>query len=246
MSAPVEVLNNPSSRIILVCDHASNHVPQWLNGGSLGLNGSDMGRHVAIDVGAAGVTRRLADILDASAVLSNFSRLVVDPNRGETDPTLIMQICDGSIVPANRTITPEDRERRLDRCYRPYHAAIEATLAEVDEPVVISVHSFTPRMWAGPKRPWNIGVLSSTDRRIADPLIKILNEETDFVIGDNLPYAGQLPNDTLKRHALGPGHPHALLEIRNDQIETESAQIEWADMLAPILRQAIDCATRTS
>ena len=244
MPLPFEVYNrNRSSRIVLVCDHATNHVPQWLNGGSLGLDGNDMGRHVAHDIGAAGVTRRLSEILDAPAVLSNYSRLVIDPNRGETDPTLIMQICDGVVVPANRKISPEDRERRLIRCHRPYHGAISSVLDKIDEPVVLSIHSFTPRMWTGPRRPWNIGVLSSTDRRIADPLLAALDDRTGLVVGDNRPYAGQLPDDTLNRHAFRSGYLHALIEIRNDHIETESGQHEWADFLAPMLRRVVDCVT---
>ncbi len=241
---PFNVCNrNRSSRIVLICDHATNHVPRWLNGGSLGLDGSDMGRHVALDIGAAGVTRHLADTLDATAVLSNFSRLVIDPNRGETDPTLIMQICDGIVVPANRSISPRDRERRLNRCHRPYHETISSVLDEIDEPVVLSIHSFTPRMWTGPTRPWNIGVLSSTDRRIADPLLALLNDQGGLVVGDNRPYAGRLPGDTIDRHAFQFGRPHALIEIRNDQIETESSQREWADFIAPMLRRVVDCVT---
>ncbi len=244
MSLPFEIHDsNRSSRIVLICDHATNHVPQWLDGGSLGLNGSEMGRHVAQDVGAAGVTRRLSEILGATAVLSDFSRLVIDPNRGESDPTLIMQICDGTVVPANRTVSPEDRERRLNRCYRPYHRAISSVLDEVDDPVILSIHSFTPRMWTGPMRPWNIGVLSSTDRRIADPLLAALDDRTGLVVGDNRPYAGQLPDDTLNRHAFQSGLPHALIEIRNDQIEKESCQLEWAEFLAPILRRIVDHVT---
>lgn len=241
---PFKVYNrNRSSRIVLVCDHATNHVPQWLNGGSLGLNGRDMGRHVALDVGAAGVTRHLADTLGATAVLSNFSRLVIDANRGETDPTLIMQICDGIVVPANRSISSRDRKRRLNRCHRPYHGTLSSVLDEIDDPVVLSIHSFTPRMWTGPKRPWNIGVLSSTDRRIADPLLALLNDHAGLVVGDNRPYAGRLPGDTIDRHAFQSGRPHALIEIRNDQVEAESSQLEWAEFLAPILRRVVDCAT---
>ena len=242
---PFNVYNrNRSSRIVLICDHATNHVPQWVNGGSLGLNGSDMVRHVAQDIGAAGVTRHLADTLDATAVLSDFSRLVIDPNRGENRPDPDHADLRWHRRAGKQVDQPSGPgSPRLNRCHRPYHETISSVLDEIDDPVVLSIHSFTPRMWTGPKRPWNIGVLSSTDRRIADPLLALLNEHVGLVIGDNRPYAGRLPGDTIDRHALQSGRPHALIEIRNDQIETESSQLEWAEFLAPILRRVVDCAT---
>jgi len=112
------------SRWLVTCDHAANTVPDFVAGGSLGLTDEDMERHIAYDVGAAGLTEALAELLDAPAILSNFSRLVIDPNRGEDDPTLLMKLYDGSIIPANRHAGPEELERRLDACYRPYHAAL--------------------------------------------------------------------------------------------------------------------------
>ena len=245
MQNPVfEIHNrNPESPIVLLCDHASNYVPEWLNGGSLGLNAEDMDRHIAYDIGAAGLTRRVSDFLDASAILSGFSRLAIDANRGESDPTLIMRISDGLVVPANRSIGKGDRERRIALCHRPYHAAIETLLNDIINPVVVSIHSFTRRMQIGGDRPWHVGVLSSEDRRLANPLLAGFARQPGLVAGDNQPYAGRLQGDTIDRHAFRHGHPHALIEIRNDGIKTESGQAEWAQFLAPLLKRAVASAT---
>lgn len=107
------------SRWLVTCDHATNRVPDWVGGGDLGIAPEDMARHIAYDIGAAGLARELARRLDAPAILSDFSRLVIDPNRGEDDPTLLMRIYDGTVIPANRHAGPAERERRLERLYRP-------------------------------------------------------------------------------------------------------------------------------
>lgn len=128
---------------LITCDHANNTVPDFVNSGDLGLAQADMQRHIAYDIGAAGVTRALADILDAPAILSNFSRLVIDPNRGMDDPTLLMKLYDGTIIPGNRTADDAERQRRINGCYTPYHTAYE-TLAKRPNTVLVSIHSFTP------------------------------------------------------------------------------------------------------
>ena len=225
---------------LLTCDHATNAVPAAVGGGDLGLPAADMGRHIAYDVGAAGVTRRLADLLDAPAILSTFSRLVIDPNRGEDDPTLLMKLYDGTVIPGNRHADEAELERRKALCYTPYHDAVERLAStRPDNSVYLAIHSFTPRLNGRVPRPWQIGVLHAYDGRFAVPLIERLKEEPDLIVGDNEPYSGALSGDSVDRHALHHGRPNALIELRHDLIDTEETQIAWAERLAPIMRDAL-------
>jgi predicted N-formylglutamate amidohydrolase len=227
-------------RWLVSCDHASNRVPDWVGGGSLGIGPQDMARHIAWDVGAAGLARALARRLDSPAILSDFSRLVIDPNRSEADPTLVMQLYDGTIIPANRHITPQAVEERLDRLYRPYHAAYARLAARQADTAIIAIHSFTPCLKGRPPRPWHVGVLHShLDGRLAHPLIARLKHEPDLCIGDNEPYAGHLPGDAIDRHALATGRHNALIELRSDLIGEAGEQDHWAARLAPILTAAL-------
>lgn len=229
------------SRWVVTCDHASNRVPPEV-GGDLGLPVQDMARHIAYDVGAAGVARTLGAALDAPVILSNFSRLVIDPNRGEDDPTLLMKIYDGSIIPANRAADAAEVERRLSLFHRPYHRAIEGLIATRNAPVIVAIHSFTPQLRGRAPRPWHVGVLYAGDTRLALPLLARLNAEPDLCVGDNEPYSGHLPGDALYRHGVETGHPHVLIEVRNDLIETAEAQRAWGLRLAPMLDAALRIA----
>ena len=229
---------NRASRWLITCDHATNTVPPDL-GGTLGLPDSDMSRHIAFDPGAAGVVRALADALEAPAILSNFSRLVIDPNRGEDDPTLLMRLYDGSVIPGNRNADATEKQRRLDAYYRPYHKALEALAGRRNDTVIVSVHSFTRQLKSRPSRPWHIGILHGYDRRLSDPLIARLEAEPDLVVGRNQPYPGHLPGDAIDRHALHHGRQNTLIELRNDLIETEAAQAAWGARLAPMLTAAL-------
>jgi predicted N-formylglutamate amidohydrolase len=241
-SDPFHVLNPAgASRWVILCDHASNHVPEAV-GGTLGLTPADMARHIAFDPGTAGVSAALADLLDAPAVLSDFSRLVIDPNRGEDDPTLLMKLYDGTIIPANRDADARERERRLTLFHRPYHAAVGRLLDARDAPVIVSVHSFTPQLRGRAPRPWEVGVLFSDDRRLSDPLLAHLRAQGDIVVGANQPYSGNLPGDTMDRHAISHGRLHVLIELRNDLIFREAGQREWAARLAPLLQAALEDA----
>jgi len=234
--------NHPAmAGLVLVCDHASNAVPPGI--GDLGLPPGDMGRHIAWDVGARGVTLGLAVRLGAGAVLSTFSRLVIDPNRGEDDPTLVMRLCDGSIIPANRRVDRVEIERRMNAYHRPYHTAIRAAIdviAEAGEtPVLVSIHSFTPRFRGRARRPWHVGVLWDRDDRLVRPMLARLRAEDGLVVGDNEPYTGQLYGDCMWTHGTGRGLPHVLIEIRNDLIESLDGQAGWAARLAPMIRDAV-------
>lgn len=227
-------------RWLVTCDHASNHVPDWL-GGDLGIPAEDMARHIAWDVGAAGVASELGRLLDSPVILSGFSRLVIDPNRGEDDPTLVMQLYDGTIIPANRHISAKRVEERLDRLYRPYHAAYARLAALRADRVIVAVHSFTPCLRGRAPRPWQVGVLySHLDERFSKPLIARLMAEPDLCIGDNEPYSGHLPGDAIDRHALRLGRQNTLIEVRNDLIATPAQQAHWAARLAPILTKTLE------
>ncbi len=231
------------SGVIVVCDHASNAIPsEYAN---LGLPPSELKRHIAWDVGASGVARTLAEKLSAPAVLSRFSRLLIDPNRGEDDPTLIMRISDGSVIPGNACCDAKERERRLTRFYRPYDRAIaqtiDAFLAAGQRPALVSVHSFTP-LWRGVPRPWQVAVLyDPRDPDFSQAVREALKKANpDLIIGDNEPYRGGLPGDTMDRHGFSRGLPHVLIELRQDLLTDEDRQRQWALRLAEAVRVALD------
>ncbi|MEM1430978.1 MAG: N-formylglutamate amidohydrolase [Pseudomonadota bacterium] len=225
---------------LITCDHATNTVPADVRGGSLGLGQADMGRHIAYDPGAAGISLALGELLQAPVVTSNFSRLVIDPNRGEDDPTLLMRIYDGTVIPGNRYVDEAELQHRLTHCYRPYHDAVARIAARHDRTVICAVHSFTEQLRGRAPRPWHVGVLHShLDSRLAHALIARLEAEDDIVVGDNEPYGGHLPGDSIDRHALQNGFPNVLIEVRQDLIERQEDQRAWAERLAPLLRGAL-------
>ena len=226
-----------AGRWLVTVDHATNRVPADIGGGSLGISDQDMARHIAYDVGALGLARALGHLLDSPVIASDFSRLVIDPNRGEDDPTLLMKLYDGSVIPANRSADAAETTRRLAAYHRPYHAAY-AKLAASD-PAIVAIHSFTPQLVGRPKRPWNIGILFADDRRLADPVIARLQARGDLTVGINEPYDGHLPGDSIDRHALRQGRLNILIEVRNDLIETSKDQEVWAALLAPLLQSAL-------
>ncbi|CAH2394414.1 N-formylglutamate amidohydrolase [Mesorhizobium ventifaucium] len=236
--APFDIVEGDRKRgIVLLADHARRDLPEEY--GSLGLPAAEFDRHIAYDIGVETVTRELAALLGVPAVLANFSRLLIDPNRGEDDPTLIRQLYDGTVISGNYPLVWEERERRLDGFYRPYHDAVGAMIASVAQacasaPFILSVHSFTPFM-QGFVRPWHVGILWDRDDRVARPLIDMLAEDKSLIVGDNEPYDGALRGDTMFRHAIVNGFAHALIEIRQDLIADRQDAVAWAERLAPIV-----------
>ena len=228
------------SRILLLCDHASNHLPPEY--GTLGLPETELSRHIAYDIGAAAVTRALAAQLSCPAVLSRHSRLLIDLNRGADDPTLIMRISDGAVIAGNRHLDGVERARRIARYYAPYHGAIAAivdqAVAAGTVPVLLSIHSFTPA-WKDVPRPWHGAVLWDKDPRLALPLLAALRAEPGLVIGDNEPYSGVLMGDTLWQHGSARGIAHAIVEIRQDLIEMPAGQNAWAGRLARVMGEVL-------
>ncbi len=233
----VEVIaGDCATGLLLLCDHAANAMPPEL--GSLGLPPEQLERHIAYDIGAAEMTRALAGALGAPAVLSHFSRLLIDPNRGLDDPTLVMRLSDGALVPGNRHLDEAGVAERITRFYAPYDAAItaaiERALAAGHPPAIVSMHSFTP-FWKQAARPWHVGVLWDDPGALAKLLIAALRREKDLVVGDNEPYAGGLPGDTIDRHATRRGLPDVLIEVRQDLIATSHAARGWGLRLAAVL-----------
>lgn len=242
------VLGGTTARgLIILCDHASNSLPSEY--GTLGLPAAELERHIAWDIGAAGVTRHLSAALGVPAVLTLYSRLLIDPNRGEDDPTLIMRLSDGAIIPGNRFLDATERQRRIERYYRPYHAAIRKLITCVTAagktPVLLGMHSFT-KNWKGQPRPWHAGVLWEGDRRIAIPLLKALKAEGDLIVGDNQPYPGQYEGDTLWQHGTQTGLPFCSLEIRQDLITGDADQRAWAGRLARIISAVLDAPLKSA
>jgi len=240
---PAAEIVNPAggAPLLLLCDHASNAVPKSLHG--LGVDPSALRLHVAWDIGAAEVARRLAARFDAPLVLSGYSRLVIDCNRRPDHPASIPAESDGVAVPANRNLDGAAAERRRLACFQPYHDAIDRLLAGFAArklvPAVLSIHSFTP-VFAHEARPWQVGVLWNRDPRIPEPLLAALRADPRIAVGDNQPYDARDDHGySMKRHTEEAGLPHALIEIRQDLIDTRHGAEEWAyrigDALSPIL-----------
>lgn len=241
--APVHILGETRpSRWLILCDHATNVIPPWLNGGTLGLPLAEMERHIAYDLGAAGVAVRLGEQLNAPVILSNFSRLVIDPNRGEDDPTLVRRLYDETIIAGNRHATAQEIESRLEHCYRPYHETVERVAARRNDTVIVSIHTYTPQLRHKERRPWHIGLLFADDTRLSYPLADLLREDQDIVVGLNEPYSGYLAGDTIDRHALRKARHNTLIELRNDLVEDDAGQKAWADRLSALLPKALQSA----
>jgi predicted N-formylglutamate amidohydrolase len=235
--APFEVYNEiGAAPVLLVCDHASRFIPRAL--ANLGLSEAELCRHIAWDIGIAEVTKGLARRLDATAVLSHFSRLVVDPNRADEDHTLVPAVSDGVAIPGNRDVTPQVRAVRIAEFHAPYHAAVEQTLLAVmrrhKAPALVSMHSFTPVM-DGRERPWHIGILWDHDGRLPVPFMEALRAR-GIAVGDNEPYSGRdVQGYTLRRHAEAHGLLNVLIEVRQDLIDTHHGAVEWTATLGAAL-----------
>ena len=232
------VAGDLSCGILLLCDHASNDVPSTYR--DLGLPAAQFQRHIGYDIGAKALTLALAKHLNAPALMTTYSRLLIDPNRGEDDPTIVMRLSDGAVVPGNATIDAAERQKRIEQFHRPYHELIATTLDKMMEaappPVIISMHSYTP-VWRGVPRPWHAGILWDMDDRAVRPILDGLGAQNGIVVGDNEPYDGALKNDTMYQHATLRGLAHALIEVRQDLIADEAGVTEWTERLLPILAE---------
>jgi predicted N-formylglutamate amidohydrolase len=218
---------------VILCDHASNHIPAELN--RLGLDPPDLARHIAWDIGAAGVARELTYLLDSTAILCGTSRLVVDCNRHPGAVDLIPEVSDGTAIPGNRNLTEQAKHSRIDRWFTPYHNEIEAVLDARVKPLVLSIHSMTPVL-AGVPRPWQISLSSHTDRSIVDPLLAALRRPGDITVGDNQPYDLDPAFDySVPFHAMRSHLPYLQIEFRQDEVADAKGQAAWARRLAAAL-----------
>lgn len=214
--------------IVAVCDHASNHVPDDID---LGIRPALLERHIAWDIGAAGVVEQLARTHGMAAHLACVSRLVIDLHREEDSSGLIAEESDGHPIPGN---IGADRSARIERFHRPYHDALGAWLDRAEPKLMVSIHSFTPELESkSQERPWEVGLLYNQDDRAARHAIRLF-EEQGCTVGDNQPYSGRQLNSTMNRHAEAHGRPYCNIEIRNDLIETEAGQTHWAAIIADV------------
>jgi len=234
---PFVIMNGKSTLpILLVCDHASRRFPEVL--GTLGLDPVALRCHLALDIGAGPLTERLATTLSATAVLCQYSRLIVDCNRLLMDPSAFLEFGDGIVVPGNRNLQPEDKKVRADEIYWPYHGAVESEVERLGAagrpPIFVAVHSFTPVL-NGESRLCEMGVLWDTDRMTAEIFLHDLRE-AGFHVGDNEPYSGKAPHDfTVDQHAESIGLPHVGIEIRQDLIDDEQGIAEICGVLQSII-----------
>lgn len=238
VEAAVRVSNpDGKSAFIIVCDHASNHIPAEF--GTLGLDAASLSSHIAWDPGAIEVARRLSDRLDATLVESSVSRLVADCNRPLDAHDLVPERSELTVIPGNTGLSVEGRERRIALAHAPFHErlarVVDDRLAQSRETLLVAIHSFTP-VFMGVPRPWQVGVIHDGDMALARPVMDALLTEKDLDVGDNEPYS---PADrvyyTLERHARALGLRAVMIEIRNDEIRTDAGQSLWGDRLAAIL-----------
>ena len=245
---PAIVTNSGTrSPFLLLGDHASRDIPARLS--DLGLQNHDLTRHIAWDIGVAGLGRRLANHLDAPFIAQRYSRLVIDCNRDPVRPDSIPKISDGSPIPGNRRLTSAERDRRIAEVFTPYHRRITEELdarAALGLPtVVIALHSFTPVM-AGVARPWRYGVLHLGDSAFSEATLARLRAEPDAgVVGDNEPYQMDLVDFTIPHHAIGRGLDYLELEVRQDLLTDEAGLDTVADLLARLLPAALADVGRT-
>jgi predicted N-formylglutamate amidohydrolase len=235
---PVTVYNaDAASPFLLVADHAGNLMPRAL--GRLGLVEAELQRHIAWDIGIAGLGRLLADALDAMLIQQNYSRLVIDCNRPLDAASSIPPISESTAIPGNAGLTETNKAARATEIFRPYHERIEAELERRRKAgragALVSLHSFTP-VFKGEARPWHAAVLYNRDPRFAHRLIALLNMEKEFTIGENVPYTVSDATDyTIPVHAERRGLHHVLIEIRQDLLADESGRSGWALRLARLL-----------
>ena len=232
MSEVYELIDRGDTPVLIVCDHASNHVPSDID---LGIASELLGNHIALDIGVAQVAALVAERLQCKAILAGFSRLVIDANREEDRDGLLPESSDGHAIPGN---IGADKEARLNRFYRPYQEEVARQLGRIERPFILSLHSFTPGLASDPRqqRPWEIGVLYNDDDRGARIAIPLLEAE-GLNTGDQLPYSGRLLNATMNRHAEANGVPYLGVEMRQDIVSTAQGQRRFADILAPIAAQ---------
>jgi predicted N-formylglutamate amidohydrolase len=232
---PCEVHNEAGrAPLVIVCDHAGHALPRAL--GDLGLSADDLRSHIAWDIGAAGVARRLGELLDAPVFLQRYSRLVIDCNRPLGAPDSIPEVSGGVTIPGNRGLGSESVEARIETIFRPYHARIAEHVASHSSPCLIAMHSFTPVLH-GVARRVHAGVLYERDARLASRVLARLREEPRLIVGDNEPYVASAKTDyAIIEYGERRGAPYVELEVRQDLLAEAAGCEAWAERLAAVLR----------
>jgi predicted N-formylglutamate amidohydrolase len=243
--APTKVINpNALSPLLITGDHAGNAIPARMNG--LGLPPSEIERHIAWDIGVGGVARKLADKMNATAVLAAYSRLLIDPNRPLGDPESVPTVSDGTVIPANAALSDSDVKTRANAFYWPYHRITDEHIGRLRRagkiPSLIALHTFAPALGkdGGEPRPWHAGILYSRDERLPRPLMEALKKEDGVTVGDNEPYSGVTHGYSLKIHGIAHGLPHVELELRQDLVADDAGQEKWASLLAKVMTPILD------
>ncbi len=220
--------------IFIFADHAGKVFPGGYD--ALGLSQDRLETHIASDIGAGPLAMALGRQLEARAFLCRFSRLLIDPNRAIDQADLIPEMSDCVPIPGNQALSPSERQMRIETYYQPYHDALElaisATCAAHEDPLIISVHSFTPRLTGDAQiRPWHVGLLWQEDEATERKFMSLLREDTDFLIGDNQPYNARGLSYSIDCHVVPKELRHLTLEIRQDLIATDAGIDEVANKL---------------
>ncbi|WOK36638.1 N-formylglutamate amidohydrolase [Sphingomonas sp. C3-2] len=232
---PLHLPGRAESGILIIVDHASNHVPEDID---LGVSDSILSDHMAVDIGTWDLCHDIAERLAAPAVLATVSRLVIDLNREKHAPGLIPTQSDGHAIPGNATLGEDARTGRIARFWDPYHGEVKKLIAQYRPEMLVSLHSFTPALKSDPDqaRPWQIGVLYNEDDRAARqaiPMFSAAGAET----GDNLPYSGKVLNATMNLHGEDGGIAYLGLEVRQDLISTPTGVAKWGEIIAPVIAE---------
>lgn len=232
----VDLPGDPATGLLLIADHASNHVPADI---ALGIDPSLLDQHVAIDIGVDPLARALCAGLGCPGILGGVSRLVADLNREEDRPGLVPVVSDGYAIPGNAALDHAGRKARTERFWRPYHTHVAASVVENQPRMLISLHSFTPRLATSEEqRPWQIGILYNQDDRAARIALPLL-DAAGIVTGDNLPYSGKLLNATMNAHGEANGIAYLGIEVRQDLITGATGVEKWAQLLTPVVARTL-------
>ena len=236
---PVSIINSDGcSPIVLMCDHASPAIPTQYE--ALGLPPEIFDQHIAYDIGARDMTLELVERLDASAIVANFSRLLIDPNRERGQSGFVPEVSDGTIIPGNIGLSQAEIGERHRTYHEPFHDAVTLQLGKVQRsgltPIVVGVHSFTPIM-QGAGRPWQVGLLWNRDPRLAVRMLDWLRRDPHLTVGDNEPYSGRVLGHSMDLHGGSNGFANVVLEVRQDLIATPDHARQWGKLVADALQE---------
>ena len=240
MSEPFHIIPAISETpLFLFGDHASRHIPARYE--NLGLSGDDLTRHIAWDIGSEAVLRALCKRFGCGGIVAGFSRLLIDPNRSKRMDSLIPDSSDGTLIPGNQNLDAAARAERIDTLYGPYHKALMGQINQLTSPLIISVHSFTPKPNLGEARPWDMGLLVKHDETTAqDFKDAIYRLAPKLSVGINQPYSAHDLNHTIDFHVAPRALPHLAIEIRQDHIRHDEDVATYAKLIGDALKQIMD------